>query len=752
MKRRATYLQLLLILGVSYSLCCSNSIHGQTNSSETKKDAQVDSITRVIRNICVNYPDSALVLIDIASSRKFNASACQKVSLHLLDLFVYQMQANKNEASKALEKVEALLGSCNERGRHRSYYNELAKFYAHTKPTDSVKQYIRKVIEYDLEARDSSRLISSYLYMGNTSFANADSALHYYGLAKEIAINRRDSSDIALAIASIANTYLRTLGDYNLALKNFEECLPIFEKTNKYAEVTTYRNIAIIHRDQERYDLAIQTASIALEKAKEYKIPREINHSYASIATVYQKMGRIEDAIETTHKNISYSKSMSLMNSVYIGYGNLGDLYAASNIDSAKYYLHKAINDQKLTQDLATKQSIANSKYSLALILEKEGDMEKAEELYQESFKLHAPINSSDKNMVALGLIQFYLKLFESPNETDSRPIDFEQVEQLLKEIERYSFDNNLHAHKEMLLKTKVALFKFKGEKDSLYKYQEKIIVLKDSLYENSKLEFANEWAEKLKTKEKELEIEKLSVQNELTSYRNKMYLFALIGTVFFFGLISFLGIKYLRQRNEKQKMQEAQQFRSKLSADLHDEVGTILSTLSMKSQLVSMSVDEEHNQEVNSIIQLSKEAMGNMRDTVWAIDSRKDKYENLIDRMQEYAVENLRLKNIAFKLNKNDFNGNLAIDPVKRQNLFLIFKEAITNILKHSNADRVTLYINQSSDQFDLRLHDNGEASNKTISDGLGLSNMKMRAEEIGANLKVDQSAGYETRLTMKL
>ena len=131
-----------------------------------------------------------------------------------------------------------------------------------------------------------------------------------------------------------------------------------------------------------------------------------------------------------------------------------------------------------------------------------------------------------------------------------------------------------------------------------------------------------------------------------------------------FFGIIGLLYRKYLKQRNEKLRIEEAQQFRSKLSSNLHDEVGSVLSNLSLQSQIASLTATPEQKEELDSIAVMSQEAMDNLRDTVWAIDARKDKYENLIDRMVEYAERSLRYKDMSLELKKNQWNGEASIDP----------------------------------------------------------------------------------------
>lgn len=209
--------------------------------------------------------------------------------------------------------------------------------------------------------------------------------------------------------------------------------------------------------------------------------------------------------------------------------------------------------------------------------------------------------------------------------------------------------------------------------------------------------------------------------------------------------------IKYqVYQKTLKYKINEG--LRTRISSDLHDEVGTILSGLAMKSELMSYTAPEKDREELNSISNMSKDAMERMRDTVWAIDSRKDNYENLFDKMKEYAQGNLSLKNIGFQFNAKGLNEESFISPEKRQNTYLIFKEAIANILKHSDAKVVNINAQMAEKMFKLIIADNGSPKEGYKSSGQGTSNMKMRAEKMGGQLDYVYDQGFIVQLKFPL
>lgn len=211
-------------------------------------------------------------------------------------------------------------------------------------------------------------------------------------------------------------------------------------------------------------------------------------------------------------------------------------------------------------------------------------------------------------------------------------------------------------------------------------------------------------------------------------------------------------GWLMIRSRfNQKLKRQrDLETLRTKISIDLHDDVGSTLSGLAMQSEMLAYTADGEQKDTFKEINSLSRDAMEQMRDIVWSMDSRKDKYENLIDRMRAFAEKHLGINNITHEFNVRVAHGNSFIDPEKRQAVYLIFKEAVTNITRHSNASHVVIEFVQHKKQMQLLIQDNGCRPPAKVSDGMGLSNMKMRAEKIGGKLTAEYRDGFVVELLL--
>lgn len=221
-------------------------------------------------------------------------------------------------------------------------------------------------------------------------------------------------------------------------------------------------------------------------------------------------------------------------------------------------------------------------------------------------------------------------------------------------------------------------------------------------------------------------------------------------GTAIFLVAV-LLGLFYRNFQQQQAKIVE--ELRTKLSADLHDEVGSILSGIAMQAEILEIDLDKENKEQLNKLAQMSRQAMAQMRDTVWALDARKDNWGGLVDRLHDHAAELLEPKNMAFALEIEGINRQKQLHPEVRQHLYLIGKEAITNAAKHSNGDQLQILLKQQGELFEMFIQDNGELAqaSRRSSSGLGLSNIQMRAEELGAQLSIRRGNGFGIALSFR-
>lgn len=173
-------------------------------------------------------------------------------------------------------------------------------------------------------------------------------------------------------------------------------------------------------------------------------------------------------------------------------------------------------------------------------------------------------------------------------------------------------------------------------------------------------------------------------------------------------------------------------QIRSQISSDLHDEIGTSLAHLSMVMNAVEVNADSTSQTYFQKSTLIVQSVISKIRDVVWAIDAQNDESIHLIDRMEDFAYDMLTARDIQYTFQHN-LPKNLLLRPLLRQNCYLIYKEAITNIIRHSNATQVNISLTKQKNQLALSVQDNGKQNiTSPKSSGSGLKNMQLRAERI--------------------
>ena len=206
----------------------------------------------------------------------------------------------------------------------------------------------------------------------------------------------------------------------------------------------------------------------------------------------------------------------------------------------------------------------------------------------------------------------------------------------------------------------------------------------------------------------------------------------------------------YTWYRHRLNQVLKIERMRNKIARDLHDDIGSALTRLSVQSQIIEAKTD--HPDLVRNFSSVLLQTISSLRDVVWSIDSGHDKTDDLLSRMQDYAYDTLHPKNIAYQFHVQQLDPDRPLTPAFRQNVYLIFKESINNIVRHSGAQRVHITLNNQRDkkQFEMSIEDDGKNGLLKKSGGVGLKSMHLRAEELGGRVQVNAGEdGFSVVLT---
>jgi ligand-binding sensor domain-containing protein/two-component sensor histidine kinase len=212
-------------------------------------------------------------------------------------------------------------------------------------------------------------------------------------------------------------------------------------------------------------------------------------------------------------------------------------------------------------------------------------------------------------------------------------------------------------------------------------------------------------------------------------------------------------SVLFILYRYRVGKLLELERVRIRIASDLHDDVGSTLTKISLQSELLErMLTSVDMKSSVIRIGTMSREVVSTMGDLVWSIDARNDNVGNLIDRMKDFASSTLSTKEISVEFTIQGLDGQKSLPVDVRQSIYLVFKEAMTNIAKHAEASAVRVFLMNDSKQFMMKIVDNGKSKFGVLKlTGHGLKNMQMRAEQIGGRFEAKDENGFAITMTTK-
>jgi ligand-binding sensor domain-containing protein len=222
----------------------------------------------------------------------------------------------------------------------------------------------------------------------------------------------------------------------------------------------------------------------------------------------------------------------------------------------------------------------------------------------------------------------------------------------------------------------------------------------------------------------------------------------------FVFYVLITSALVYSIYYYKKQQQLKLQYIRDNIARDLHDEIGSNLSSISIFNEVAKESAirnDDNLQSVLNKIGEYTQISQESMTDIVWMIDSKNDRFENIFIKMRTLASETIAAGNINLSIHFDESLNTLKIPMAKRKNFYLIYKEAINNLLKYSNCTHVIINVKKAAEFISLEIIDNGIGFNPNETRGNGLNNMKKRAEELNGQLSISSLYGNGTTIKLK-
>lgn len=218
--------------------------------------------------------------------------------------------------------------------------------------------------------------------------------------------------------------------------------------------------------------------------------------------------------------------------------------------------------------------------------------------------------------------------------------------------------------------------------------------------------------------------------------------------------IVLALGVVVIYYRNKVNQILRLQKLRNQISDDLHDDIGASLSSINILISFIRKHTDKESKafKYLGMIEEEAQSSTQSMDDIVWSINPNNDSMDNVISRMRYFAKKVTEPKRITCKFTAPQGKSHLRIAMDKRRHFYLIFKEAINNVVRHSYCRNVQITIGIRKQKIELSIADDGigfDASTETPI-GNGLRTMVDRAERIGGDLQINSSSREGTSIKL--
>ncbi len=521
-----------------------------------------------------------------------------------------------------------------------------------------------------------------------------------------------DSSIVSSRIVGdptrLALVYLNR-GDYHMQLRNFKQSVKDCDSAWHFAELSgnNDRRARILHTlgsvyyFQENYTESGEYYKRAGKLYQEAGNKKMYGIVLNNLAALYSESGKQDSAIALYKEAIELANQSTDKVNLPMYYGNIGHIYyKMGDYKPAREYVEKAMQFA-VEQNNEKQIGIAHTLFS---------------KIYLDEKKYGQAIEEGLKSLALLKK----LDLLEEQHTVTSLLAD------------AYSKTGN-HAMAFQYLSTSKQL----GDSLAAQKYDEDIASMQTAF----------------RIGEKNNEIMMLNKNNELQQQRLSRQRLLLFGS-FILVILAAVGIILVINRNQLQQRIKEMKLRQSIAADLHDEVGSSISSIHMLSEIATgwNTMTTPQKEMLGKVKDYSRETMDKMGDIVWMIKPTDQDTMQLQERMENFLYQLCNSKGIQGQIEVEGLK-QAKLSMYQKKALYLVFKEAVNNALKYASPTKITVSLKRVQDNIELKISDDGKGFDPGENGkGNGLGNMKKRAFEMGGQTQVISSPGEGTTILCKI
>ncbi len=523
-----------------------------------------------------------------------------------------------------------------------------------------------------------------------------------------IALWKKPDENRAGQFLNVGNLYFR-MGDYQRAADSHLQALTLFETLqNKRGQSFCLQGLGNDFLKLKQYDQAKAyfEKSLAFKQAMSDK--RGLVTSQMGLGEVYDYKKEFPQAIHFFQRALAGAREMNLTREEVSSLLRLGLLHKhMGDLTAASAYLNEALAEAQQTSDSDLLAQVKAEKVGLRLA-EREQKSLQADE----------------------GLLTKNLDTYIRTGDLAGQANCYAQLSALYAQNQQYE-----------------KAFHFLNQHQRL----------EDSLQGERVIMQIQDLEKKYQADKRDQEIALLKKDQQLTTLaleRQRInYLLAIIVALAALVITALLVNRY-RVMNRIKRQWEIETMRQSIARDLHDDMGSALSSINIMSEL-ALREPAQAGKHIQNISHQASHMLETMSDIVWSINPKNDTAEQTAIKVREFAAELLESKNIACRVTWPEALAHITLNTETRKNLFLIAKEAINNAAKYSGASDMDISFESIPGALRLTLSDNGKGFDTAhVRPGNGLRNMEERARVMGATFELTTApnAGSQLRISVPI
>jgi len=601
---------------------------------------------------------------------------------------------------------------------------------------------IYKILHAPVSFANKTAKLSKYSM--DLSASNPDSAMLIAEDGLQLSKNNKNDTGIADCSMAVGWSYY-CFGNRDSAEYFLLSAIKLYHNINDWqSEGKCLINLSYVYQDGDEYLKLLNCLKAARPLIEKLNDEIGLANIDLTMGSTYGDMGLYMQGKQYIISAIAVTKRLNRTDYLTTCYSAYGYLFTEQeNYDSALYYYRIGYAVAKQLQDMEGK---AYATDNLGEAFQKKANQANCAVCIDSAFyyynlalywftKMDSPGNIENERMNIGGILRIKKQ--------------YKASEKFLANAFHYFDSTNDVKYAYNTAQQLSMLYEDMGNYKQAYQYNLITQKYKDSIGNKNRTDSIAKMFALYETEKRDRTIQLLNTREQLDkeqiSRQHILELFSLISI----ALVIILFIVLFNRNRIKQQLKEVN-VRNQLAADLHDEVGSSLSSILLLSKMANGKANKESsNSMLEKISANTKEVIDRMGDIVWMMNPKYDEGENVREKLEQYL---LRIKDVAPFLIQLKIDA--AIDVMKfrmevRKTIFLIFKEALNNTLKYADATKVVIQLKIVEKNIVLIISDNGRGFNmETVSTGNGLDTMTLRAKNCNGILNIYSAEGNGTEI----